>query len=84
MTLPTEQKAHVCFTQTGQSSSVVPDRPLEHQFLLLLQLENPLLNRVGNHKPHGCNRPMLPQTVCAIESLFFCCRVPPRIQKEGA
>ncbi|WVZ00824.1 hypothetical protein V8G54_026893 [Vigna mungo] len=80
--LGNKQKSQVCLCQFPQSIRRTTYSPFKHEFFLLLEFQNSLLDCVLDDKPHNSYRFVLPYSVNSVLSLALHGRVPPRVHKE--
>lgn len=76
-----KQKLHIFGRQFFQRLAFVfVDRAPDQVGLLLLELDNPRLDGILDAEPGDHTRPLLTDTMAAIGTLPFGCRVPPPAQ----
>ncbi|TYZ61028.1 hypothetical protein PybrP1_009608 [[Pythium] brassicae (nom. inval.)] len=83
-TLLGEEEAQVFGCEASHGAHARTDCALKDQPLLLLELEDPLLDRARDDEPRGLDGLELSKPVRAVNRLALGRRVPPRVHQEDA
>jgi len=79
--LKSEKETEISRCQSSHSRIIGRQRRINHSRFLLLELNNPALNRIFDDELDGFDRPALTQPMDSIHRLVFNCRVPPAIHE---
>lgn len=78
-----KQPHQIRHTQSAQPSSrALTHRPIRQRFLLHLQVEDALLDCVGDDESLDFDRASLADTVCAVDSLVFRGGIPCQVERD--